>query len=174
MPKYAIGDRRPEIAESAWAAPSADLIGQVRMAPQSSVWFGAVIRADNSEISIGARSNVQESSVLHSDTDATCIIGEDCTVGHHAMLHGCTIGNRVLVGMRAMILDRAVIGDDCLVAAGAMVTRGKTFQPCRLIMGVPAVDVRALTPEELVLLRHSAAHYVDRAATFSNQLQPIM
>jgi len=173
MPKYAVGDQKPEIAEGAWVAPSADLIGQVRMAPRSSVWFGAVIRADNSEIAIGARSNVQECSVLHSDADAPCIIGEDCTVGHHAMLHGCIIGNRVLVGMRAMILDRSVIGDDCLVAAGAMVTRGKKFQPGRLIMGVPAVDARALTAEELALLRASAAHYVDRAAAFASQFAEV-
>ena len=173
MPKYALGDKRPDIAKGAWIAPSADLIGQVQMAPQSSIWFGAVIRADNSVISIGARSNVQECSVVHSDVDAPCIVGEDCTIGHHAMLHGCILGDRVLVGMRAMILDRSIIGDDCLVAAGAVVTRGKKFQAGRLIMGVPAVDARPLTPEELALLRVSAAHYVDRAALFADGLQEI-
>jgi len=173
MPKYAIGDKKPELAQDAWVALSADLIGQVQMASQSSVWFGAVIRADNSAISIGARSNVQECSVVHSDVDAPCIVGEDCTVGHHAMLHGCVLGNRVLVGMRAMILDRTIIGDDCLVAAGAVVTRGKKFQAGRLIMGAPAVDVRPLTSEELALLRASAAHYVERAALFADGLQEI-
>lgn len=170
VPLYAIGDRRPEVAPDAWVAPSADLIGDVRLSSRTSVWFNAVIRADNGVISIGVRSNVQEGAMLHSDADPPCRVGEDCTIGHHAILHGCTIGNRVLVGMRATILDGALIGEDSIVGAGALVTRGHSFAPRQLILGVPAVAVRELAVEEIADLREAAAHYVAHAAEFANTL----
>lgn len=170
MPLYAIGDLHPEIAPDAWIAPSAELIGRVRLECRASVWFNAVIRADNSLISVGARSNVQEGAMLHSDADAPCSVGEECTIGHHAILHGCTVADRVLVGMRATILDGAEIGEDCVVGAGALVTARKRFAPGQLILGVPAAAVRPLTAQEIENIREDAAHYVKRAAEFADTL----
>lgn len=173
MPRYAIHDLEPTLADTAWAAPSADLIGDVRLAEGASVWFGVVIRADNTPIIVGARSNVQENSVLHSDPGFALTIGEDCTVGHQAMLHGCTLGNRVLIGMGATILNGAVIPDDCIVGAGALVTEGKTFEPGSLIVGAPARVVRALDDTARAGLRMSAAHYADRSADYAASLRRI-
>lgn len=168
MPIYSFERWSPKIDEECWIAPTAALIGQVVLGRSASVWFNAVIRADNSEISVGARSNVQEGVMMHSDVDAPCRVGQDCTVGHHAILHGCTIGDRVLVGMRAIILDQAIISDDCLVGAGAFVTHGARFPPGHLILGTPAVAKRPLTSSELQSLREGAAHYVQRAAAFAS------
>ena len=119
-------------------APSADLSGDVRLGEHASVWFGAVIRADNTPILVGDRANIQEGAMLHSDPGAPLTVGEGCTIGHHAILHGCTLGAHVLVGMGATILNRAVVGEDCLVGAGALVTEGKAFAPGQLIVGSPA------------------------------------
>ena len=173
MPLYEIDGKRPTIAPDAWVAPSADLIGDAVLAEQASVWFGACIRADNTRIAIGARSNVQEGAMLHSDEGVPCTVGEDCTVGHHAILHGCTLGHRVLVGMGAIVLNHAVIGDDCLIGAGALVTEGKTFEPGSLIVGSPARAVKQLPPETLMLLKMGAAHYVDRAARYAAGLKRV-
>lgn len=159
MPRYAFGGHRPAIAEDAWIAPSADLIGDVQLAALASVWFGAVIRADNTPIRVGARSNIQDGAMLHSDPGAPCTVGEDVTVGHHAILHGCTIGDRTLIGMGATILNRAVIGEDCLVGAGALVTEGKIFPPGHLIVGSPAKAIRLLDEAQKALLKASAALY---------------
>ncbi|WP_375248814.1 gamma carbonic anhydrase family protein [Sphingomonas sp.] len=160
MPLYAFRGHRPTCHADAWVAPSADVIGNVTLAGGVSVWFGAVIRADNTPIPIGARSNVQEGAMLHSDPGAPLTVGEDCTIGHHAILHGCTIGDRVLIGMGATVLNRAVIAPDCIVGAGALVTEGKTFPPRSLIVGAPARAVRALNDAEVAALTVSAAHYV--------------
>lgn len=170
MALYAIGERRPAVASSAWVAPSADLIGDVSLGPHSSVWFKAVVRADNSRIAIGARTNVQEGALLHSDASPPCRVGEDCTIGHHAILHGCSIGHRVLVGMRATILDGAVIGEDSIVGAGALVTQGKVYGRGQLILGVPATPVRDLSDEEIAGLREAADHYVELVASLSKTL----
>ncbi|UYY58844.1 gamma carbonic anhydrase family protein [Sphingomonas sp. S2-65] len=167
MPLYQIGGSAPSLAADAWVAPSADLIGDVRLAGLVSVWFGAVIRADNTPILIGARSNIQEGAMLHSDPGARCTVGEDVTVGHHAILHGCTIGNRTLIGMGATILNRAVIGDDCLVGAGALVTEGKTFPAGHLIVGSPARAVRPLDDAQKSLLRASAALYAAKQREYA-------
>jgi carbonic anhydrase/acetyltransferase-like protein (isoleucine patch superfamily) len=173
MPLYALVDTRPQIASDAWVAPSADLIGDVRLGTTVSVWFGAVIRADNTPIIIGARSNIQDGAMLHSDPGAPLTIGEECTVGHHAILHGCTVGAGVLVGMGATVLNSAVIGDGCLVGAGALVTEGKSFGPNQLIVGAPARAVRTLTPEDAAKLRLSAAIYVNKARDYAAGLVPI-
>ncbi len=172
MPCYALADAAPDLAPDAWVAPSADLIGAVRLGAQASVWFGATIRADNGEISVGARSNVQDGAVLHSDPGAPLTLGEDCTIGHRAILHGCTIGDRVLIGMGATILNHAVIAEDCVVGAGALVTEGKTFPPGSLIVGSPARAVRTLTLEQLAGLKLSAAVYVAKAARYATDLRP--
>ncbi len=173
MPLYRIAGQQPSVAGSAWIAPSADLIGDVQLGDEASVWFGVVIRADNTPIVIGTRSNIQENAVLHSDPGAPCIIGEGCTVGHQAMLHGCTLGSNVLVGMGATVLNRAVIGENSLVGAGALVTEGKTFPPGSLIVGSPARAVRQLDDAAIAGLRLSAAHYVAKAAEYARGLQRI-
>ncbi|MEH3047078.1 gamma carbonic anhydrase family protein [Sphingomonas adhaesiva] len=163
MPLYAFKGKRPTRHPSAWVAPSADVVGDVVLGEDVGVWFGAVIRGDNTTIPIGARSNVQEGAMLHSDPGSPLTVGEDCTIGHHAILHGCTIGNRVLIGMGATILNNAVIPDDCLVGAGALVTEGKTFPPRSLIIGSPAKAVRQLDDAAVAGLKVSAAHYVHNA-----------
>jgi carbonic anhydrase/acetyltransferase-like protein (isoleucine patch superfamily) len=173
MPLYAFKDRRPTRHPDAWVAPSADVIGDVRLAEGVSVWFGAVIRGDNTPIPIGARSNVQEGAMLHSDPGAPLTVGEDCTIGHHAILHGCTIGDRVLIGMGAIVLNRAVIPDDCIVGAGALVTEGKTFPPRSLIVGSPARAVRELDDAAVAALKISAAHYVENGRQAAAGLERI-
>lgn len=173
MPLYEIGGKTPRIASDAWVAPSADLIGEVELAALSSVWFGAVIRADNTPIRVGARTNIQEGAMLHSDPGAPCTLGEDVTVGHHAILHGCTIGDRVLIGMGATVLNRAVIGEDCLVGAGALVTEGKIFPPGQLIVGAPARAVRPLDEAQKALLKASAALYAAKQREYAAGLKRI-
>jgi carbonic anhydrase/acetyltransferase-like protein (isoleucine patch superfamily) len=173
MPLYEIAGRRPSVADNAWVAPSADLIGDVHLAELASVWFGAVIRADNTPIAIGARSNVQEGAMLHSDPGAPCTVGDDVTVGHHAILHGCTIGDRTLIGMGATILNRAVIGKDCLVGAGALVTEGKVFPAGYLIVGSPAKAIRPLDEAAQAMLRMSAALYASKQREYAQGLKRV-
>src|SRR3982750_1755098 len=145
MPLYSLGDLAPRLATGAWAAPSADLIGDVRLRLRASVWFGAVIRADNTPIIIGEDSNVQDGSVCHSDAGYPLTIGSRVTVGHQAILHGCTISDDCLIGMGARILNGALIEPECIVGAGALVTEGKRFERGSLIVGSPARVVRPLT-----------------------------
>ena len=173
MPLYAFKGQRPTRHPSAWVSPSADVIGEVVLGEDVSVWFRAVIRADNTPIPIGARSNVQEGAMLHSDPGSPLTIGEDVTIGHHAVLHGCTIGNRVLIGMGATVLNNAVIADDCLVGAGALVTEGKTFPPGSLIVGSPAKAVRQLDERAIALLKVSAAHYVANGRAAATELREV-
>ncbi len=173
MPCYALADAAPDLAPDAWVAPSAELIGAVRLGTAASVWFGAVIRADNGTIAIGARSNIQDGAVLHSDPHAPLAMGEDCTIGHRAVLHGCTLGDRVLIGMGATVLNHAVIADDCVVGAGALVTEDKTFPPGSLIVGAPARAVRMLDDTQRAGLLRSAAVYVEKAARYAAGLRRI-
>jgi len=171
MPLYAIDDLSPSIDASAWIAPSADLIGDVRLGARASVWFGAVIRADNTPILLGEESNFQDGAIGHSDPGAPLTIGTRVTVGHQAILHGCTVGEESLIGMGARILNGAVIGAQCIVGAGALVTEGKTFEPRSLIVGSPARAVRQLSDEQVAMLRMSAAHYAEKAARYANGLR---
>ncbi len=173
MPLYAFKGQRPRRAASAWVAPSADVIGDVVLEEEVGVWFGAVIRGDNTTITVGARSNVQEGAMLHSDPGAPLTIGTECTIGHHAVLHGCTIADRVLIGMGAIILNRAVIGADCIVGAGALVTEGKTFPPRTLIVGSPARAVRELDDAAVAALKLSAAHYVANARAAADGMERV-
>jgi len=173
VPLYEIGGQRPSIAEDAWVAPSADLIGDVHLGALASVWFGAVIRADNTPILIGARTNIQEGAMCHSDPGAPLTIGEDVTVGHHAILHGCTIGNATLIGMGATILNRAVIGENCLVGAGALVTEGKVFPAGSLIVGSPARAVRPLDDMQKAMLKASAALYAAKQREYARDLKRV-
>jgi carbonic anhydrase/acetyltransferase-like protein (isoleucine patch superfamily) len=167
MPLYEIDDAAPTLAQGAWAAPSADLIGDVRLGTRASVWFGAVIRADNTPILIGEDSNLQDGAIGHSDPGFPLVIGARVTVGHQAILHGCTVADDVLIGMGAKILNGASIATECLVGAGALVTEGKSFEPGMLIVGAPARAIRPLTDEEKQALRISAAHYAEKAARYA-------
>ena len=173
MPCYAIDGHQPAPGDGVWIAPSADVIGDARLGSGVSVWFGAVIRADNTPIEIGSRTNVQESAMLHSDPGAPLTIGEEVTVGHHAILHGCTIGARTLIGMGAVVLNHAVIGEECLVGAGALVTEGKEFPRRSLILGSPARFVRQLDDAEVARLEASAAGYVDKARRYTTGLERV-
>jgi carbonic anhydrase/acetyltransferase-like protein (isoleucine patch superfamily) len=171
MALYAFGDLIPSIDPTAWVAPSADLIGDVRLAARASVWFGAVIRADNTPILLGEESNFQDGATGHSDPDAPLTIGARVTVGHQAILHGCTVEDEALIGMGARILNGAVIGVQCIVGAGALVTEGKVFEPRSLIVGSPARAIRTLTDEQVAMLRLSAAHYAEKAAHYALELR---
>ena len=170
---YALDGTRPTLAEGAWAAPSADLIGDVRLGRRASVWFGAIIRADNTPIVVGEDSNIQDGAIGHSDPGFPLTIGARVTVGHQAILHGCTIADDCLIGMGAKILNGAVIESDCLVGAGALVTEGKTFPAGSLIVGVPARALRPLSDGEKQSLRVSAAHYAEKAALYAAELRAI-
>ena len=172
MPLFAIGDAVPRLAAGAWAAPSADLIGDVRLGARASIWFGAVIRADNTPIIIGDESNIQDGAIGHSDPGFPLSIGARVTIGHQAILHGCTIAGDCLIGMGARILNGAILEPECLVGAGALITEGKRFPTGSLIVGSPARVIRQLTDEEKQALRLSAAHYAEKAARYAEQLRP--
>ena len=172
MPLYSIGDATPSLDPTAWVAPSADLIGDVRLAARASVWFGAVIRADNTPILLGEETNFQDGAIGHSDPGAPLTIGARVTVGHQAILHGCTVGEEALIGMGARILNGAVIGPQCIVGAGALVMEGKAFEARSLIVGSPARAIRTLGDQEVAMLRLSAAHYAEKAAHYAKALKP--
>ncbi len=163
MAIYQFGDDTPRIAPTAWVADSAQVIGRVELAEGASVWYASVLRGDNEWIRIGARSNVQDATVMHTDMGSPLVVGEDVTIGHQVMLHGCTIGNGALIGMQAIVLNGARIGANCLVAAGAVVPEGKVFEDGWLIIGAPAKAVRPLEPAQLERMRAGTAHYVAHA-----------
>jgi carbonic anhydrase/acetyltransferase-like protein (isoleucine patch superfamily) len=170
MPRYRFRGFAPQIPASAFVAETASVIGRVFLGEETSVWPGAVIRADNEPIVVGKGSNVQEGAVLHTDPGCPLTIGENVTVGHQAMLHGCTIEDGALVGIQAVVLNRAVIGKNCLVGAGAVVTEGKVFPERSLILGAPAKAVRTLSDEEVANLHKNASGYAERAARYKTEL----
>jgi len=163
---YSLDGIHPDIDPSAWIAPDANLIGRVVVEADASVWFGATLRGDNEEIRVGRGSNVQENCVLHTDMGYPLSIGENCTIGHKAMLHGCTIGEGSLIGMGAVILNGAKIGRGCLIGAGALITEGKEIADFSLVMGAPGKIIRALDAEAQARLLASAASYRANAARF--------
>lgn len=161
MTQYHLGPDFPvRPPTDSWVAPNATLIGRVRLAHEASVWFGAVLRGDNEWITIGERSNVQDGCVLHTDMGSPLDIGADCTIGHLAMLHGCSIGPNSLIGIGAVVLNGARIGANCLIGAKALITEGKVIPDNSLVMGAPGKIVRTLTAVEGAGLTASAAHYV--------------
>lgn len=170
MPIYSIDGFTPEVDADAWVAPSADLIGRVRIHPQASVFYGSVLRGDTDWITLGARSNLQDNVSVHCDGGSPATIGEDVSVGHMAMIHGCTIGDGCLIGMSATILNGAVIGEQSLVAAGSVVLEGTIIPPRSLVAGVPAKVRRELGPEEIDRLRKNAEHYVELSAKHREQI----
>ena len=172
MTVYALGTDVPQIHEDTWVAPDANLIGKVVLEQGASVWFGTTIRADHEEIRVGRGSNVQENCVFHIDAGYPLTIGENCTIGHKVMLHGCTIGNNSLIGMGATILNGAQIGDNCLIGAGALITENKVVPDGSLVMGVPGKVVRTLDADAIAGLTASARHYQDNMRRFRDQLRP--
>lgn len=173
MALYQLDSVSPEIHESAWVADSAQVIGRVLLAEEASVWFGAIVRGDTETLRIGRRSNVQDGCVLHADMGQPLTIGEDVTVGHQVMLHGCTIGDGSLIGIQAVVLNGARIGRYCLVGAGSLVTEGKEFPDGSMILGSPAKAVRQLSVEQIEGLKRSAAAYVDNARRFRAGLRKL-
>jgi len=175
MPLYAIEGTQPSFADADtnWIAPDATLIGDVRVGRNAGFWFGVVIRGDNEPITIGADTNVQEHTVMHTDPSFPLTIGEGCTIGHRAMLHGCTIGDNSLIGMGAIVLNGARIGKNSLVGAGALVTEGKEFPDNSLIVGSPAKAIRVLDDAAVARLRGSAAHYVANGKRFKAGLKKV-
>ena len=173
MAIYQLDDLQPQLHETAWVADSAQVMGHVELAADTSIWFGVVLRGDTEVIRIGKGSNIQDNSVLHADVGFPLLIGENVTVGHQVMLHGCTVGDGSLIGIQAVVLNGAKIGKHCLVGAGALVTEGKEFPDGSMILGSPAKVVRQLTPEQIAGLERSAAHYVENALRFKAGLKKI-
>jgi carbonic anhydrase/acetyltransferase-like protein (isoleucine patch superfamily) len=173
MSIYELEGVTPRVADSAWVADSAQVMGNVELSDDSSVWFGVVIRGDTEIIRIGRGSNIQDMSMLHADVGKPLTVGEDVTVGHCAVLHGCTIGDGCLIGIGAVVLNGAKIGDGCLVGAGALVTEDKEFPPGSMILGSPAKVVRQLTPERIAGLRRGALGYVENARRFRDGLKSV-
>jgi carbonic anhydrase/acetyltransferase-like protein (isoleucine patch superfamily) len=173
MAIYELDGQAPELAPGAWVADSAQVIGQVTLEQDVSVWFGTVIRGDSERICIGRGSNIQDGSVLHADSGVPLTLGEEVSIGHQVMLHGCTIGDGSLIGIGAVVLNHARIGKNCLVGAGALVTEGKEFPDGSMILGSPAKAVRQLTPEQIGGLARIARHYVENAERFRGGLRKI-
>jgi carbonic anhydrase/acetyltransferase-like protein (isoleucine patch superfamily) len=173
MAIYALDGIAPQIDATSWVADSAQVMGNVKLAAHSSVWFGAVLRGDTETIEVGERSNIQDGSVLHADLGQPLKVGADVTVGHQVMLHGCTVGDGALIGIGAVVLNGARIGRGCIVGAGALVTEGKEFPDHSMILGSPAKAVKTLSPEQAARLIDSARHYVDNARRFAQSLQKI-
>ena len=169
---YSLGLDTPTSASGEYfVAPTASVIGRVRLGRDANVWFGAIIRGDGNTIEIGDGTNVQDNAVVHIDSDAPCRLGNNVTVGHSAIVHGCTVGDGSLIGIGATILSHATIGRYCLVGAGALITERKEFPDRSLIIGAPAKRVREVTDEEVEMLKESAAHYAELGRRYYNELQ---
>lgn len=174
MAIYSLDGKQPKLpAEFYYVAESAQVIGDVILEEGVGIWFGAVLRGDNESITVGEGSNIQENCVLHTDMGFPLVIGKGCTIGHAAILHGCTIGNNSLVGMGATVLNGAKIGDNCLIGAGALVTEGKVIPDNSLVVGSPAKVVKTLGIDAEAMLKLSASHYVENARRFAKGLTRI-
>ena len=170
MTLYALGDAAPQLHEDSWVAPDANLIGKVVLEEGASVWFGSTIRADHEEIRVGKGSNVQENCVMHIDAGYPLTIGENCTIGHKVMLHGCTIGDNSLIGMGAIVLNGAKIGKNCLIGAGALVTEGKEIPDGSMVLGSPGKVVRELDAKTIQGMTMSALHYQENMRKFRDTM----
>ncbi len=173
MSVFSLGEKRPQIDASAWIAPNATVIGDIRLAANVSIWWNAVLRGDNDPVSIGENSNIQDGSVLHTDEGVPMNIGANVTVGHLVMLHGCTVGDGSLIGIGSIVLNRAVIGRGSIVGANTLIPEGKVYPDRVLIVGSPGKVVRELSDEEVARLQGSAAHYVENARRYQRQLQAL-
>ena len=175
MTVYSIGDKTPTLPaeDNYWIAPGAHVMGQVVLGDNVGIWFGSVLRGDNDVIVIGDETNIQENTIIHADPGCPVTIGNNCTIGHNAIIHGCTIGNNTLIGMGATILNNAKIGNNCLVGAGALVTENKEFPDGSLIVGSPAKAVKELDENTIANLTRSSKHYVENFKKFSKELKKI-
>ena len=173
MTIYQLDSLIPSLHASAWVADDAQVIGNVTLAEDVSVWFGVVVRGDTESITVGKGSNIQDNSVLHADHGKPLVVGENVTVGHQVMLHGCSIGDNSLIGIQAVVLNGAKIGKNCLVGAGALVTEGKEFPDGSMILGSPAKVVRQLSAEQIESLKMSAQHYIDNARRYKTGLKKL-
>ncbi|MDA9230781.1 gamma carbonic anhydrase family protein [Alphaproteobacteria bacterium] len=175
MPIYALGERAPEFPESGnyWVAPDAQLMGAIRLEENASVWFSVILRGDNERITIGENSNVQDGSVMHTDMGFPLTLGKNVTIGHQAMLHGCTVGNNTLIGIGATILNGAKIGNNCLIGAHALVSEGKEIPDNSMVLGMPGKVVRSLDEQNEQLMIASAQHYVENWRRYKNDLKEI-
>ncbi len=173
MAIYELDGKSPKLAPGAFIAEGAQVIGDVELGENASVWFGVVIRGDTDTIRIGRNTNIQDQSMLHADIGVPLTLGDNVTVGHQVMLHGCTIGDGSLVGIQAIVLNKAKIGRNCIVGAGSVVTEGKEFPDNSLIVGSPARVVRTLTDEQVKLLAHLAEHYVENAQRYQRSFRKI-
>ncbi len=173
MAIYELDGVAPRLGQGAWVADSGQVMGNVEMGENASVWFGAVVRGDTEVIRIGRNSNIQDNSVLHADVGSPLTIGDNVTVGHQVMLHGCTVGDNSLIGIQAVVLNNARIGRNCIVGAGSVVTEGKEFPDNSLIIGAPAKVVRTLDDAAAARLRQSAEHYVENSRRYAKGLKKI-
>ncbi|SDI42147.1 gamma carbonic anhydrase family protein [Variovorax sp. OV700] len=173
MALYELDGVAPQLGTGAWVADSAEVIGNVQLGENASIWFGAVLRGDNETMTIGRNSNVQDMSMLHSDPGSPLTIGENVTIGHQVMLHGCTIGDNSLIGIQAVVLNNAKIGRNSIVGAGSVVTEGKEFPDNSLIFGSPAKVMRTISDQDAARLRHGSDHYVDNAVRYAKGLKKI-
>lgn len=173
MAIYELDGKSPQLGAGAWVADSAQVIGTVELGENASVWFGVVIRGDTEQIRIGRNSNIQDGSVLHADFGVPLLIGDNVSVGHQVMLHGCSVGDGSLIGIQAVVLNNAKIGRNCIVGAGSVVTEGKQFPDNSLIFGSPAKLVRTLDQAGLDMMAHIAQHYVENAARYRRGLKKI-
>ena len=175
MPLYRLGNHTPKLpaADRFWIAPDAHVIGDVTLGEDVGIWFGAVVRGDQATITVGAGTNLQEGVMVHADAGYPTTIGEGCTIGHHAIVHGCTLGDNVLVGMGATVLNGARIGNNCLIGANALVTEGKEFPDNSLIVGAPARVARTLDDMQIAGLKLSAQHYIANWKRFRADLVEI-
>ena len=173
MAIYELDGLAPQLGNGAWVADSAQVIGNVRLEEGASVWFGAILRGDNEVLTVGKGSNVQDGSVLHADPGFPLTLGENVTVGHQVMLHGCTVGDGTLIGIQAVVLNGAKIGRNCIVGAGALVTEGKEFPDGSMILGAPAKVVRELNAEQQATGTRAARHYVENATRYAKGLKKI-
>ncbi|SFA77422.1 Carbonic anhydrase or acetyltransferase, isoleucine patch superfamily [Poseidonocella pacifica] len=170
---YALDDFMPELGEDTWVAPDANVIGQVRLLARASVWFGSTLRGDNEPIIVGEGSNVQEDCVFHVDPGFPLTLGRNCTIGHKAMLHGCTVKDGALIGMGATVLNGAVIGENCLIGAGALITEGKEIPPGSLVMGAPGRVIRQLDDAAIARQLATAEHYQRNARRYAAGLKAL-
>lgn len=170
---YKLGKRQPQKGEDVFVADNAKIIGSVNLEDQSSIWFGVVIRGDNDQITVGSQSNIQDNAVLHTDGGIPLTLGRGVTVGHHAMLHGCTVGDYSLIGINAVVLNKAKIGKHCIIGANALIPEGMEIPDGSLVVGSPAVIKRQLSEMQMKMLEASAAHYVQNAKKYMQELEGI-
>lgn len=173
MAIYALGDRIPRFGEGGWIAENATVIGQVEAGRNVSIWYNVVIRGDNDPITIGDDTNIQDGSILHNDDGVPLKIGSQVTVGHMAMLHGCTVGDGTLIGINAVVLNHAVIGKDCIIGANALIPEGKVIPDRSLVVGSPGRIIRELSDEDIENIRTNAANYVSNARLYASEARKI-